>query len=340
MEQLRLLLIEDEATTRDAIRIALEDAFGFGVKIDCVANRNEALKRNLGDFALILCDLHFSDGQGQEMTFLQDLQRRGNTPVILVTDENVGHLVVEAIRKGATDYVVKTNDFLETLPVVVQKNLIMANIRKENERLRCELEKALQDVVEKNGQLETSLKMVEELAATDPLTNLYNRRYFSRMLDQAFGEALRYGVPLSCIMIDLDKFKQLNDTLGHQKGDELVMLAAQCIQDNLRKVDIAARYGGDEFVVLLPHTPANHAVVVADRIRNQFKPASKLQLKLENMVTMSMGVAELHRASMNKPELLISVADKALYAAKGKGRDCVFAFDAVSTIIPAAKIPA
>ena len=340
MEQLRLLLIEDDSQTRDAIRVALEDAFSFKVKVNCIADRAEALKQNLNEYELVLCDLHFTDGHGQGMTFLQDLQRRGNAPIVLVTDENVGHLVVEAIRKGATDYMVKTSDYLETIPMVVQKNLIMSNIRKENERLAAELEKALGDVVEKNTQLERSLKLVEELAATDPLTNLYNRRYFSRMLDQAFGEALRYGMPLSCIMIDLDKFKHLNDTLGHQKGDELVMLAAKCIGDNLRKVDIAARYGGDEFVLLLPHTPAANAVIVADRIRNQFKPESKASLHLDNMVTMSMGVAELSRASMNKPELLISMADKALYAAKGKGRDCVFAFDAASTIIPASKIPA
>ena len=310
------------------MRVAIEDAFGFGVSVVCVGDRAAALQMDLKSFELIICDLHANDGHGFE--FLVDVKRRCNTPIILVTDENVGHLVVESIRKGATDYVVKTPDYLEALPVVIQKNLVMANICKENESLRAELERVLQEVCEKNTQLERSLLLVEELAATDPLTNLFNRRYFSRMLGHCFGEARRYKMPLSCVMIDLDKFKQLNDTLGHQTGDELVILAAKAITDNLRKVDIAARYGGDEFIVLLPHTSAANAMIVAHRIRNQFKPASKLQFNLEVCATMSIGVAELTPQTMTEPEHLVLHADRGLYTAKANGRDCVCAYNQIA----------
>src|SRR6185437_5906133 len=100
-------------------------------------------------------------------------------------------------------YIVKTGDYLYTIPVVVQKNLIVAKIKRENEQLRTELERALQEVCDKNAQLERTLLKVEELAATDPLTGLYNRRHFAKVLDQLFAEAARYDKDLSCVMIDL-----------------------------------------------------------------------------------------------------------------------------------------
>ena len=106
----------------------------------------------------------------------------------------------------------------------------------ENESLRRELEQALlDDVRDKNAQLEKSLKRVEELAATDPLTGLYNRRHFARVLEQLFSESERYDTPLTCVMIDLDGYKQLNDSYGHAVGDQLLMLAGKIISANMRK---------------------------------------------------------------------------------------------------------
>ena len=95
-----------------------------------------------------------------------------------------------------------------------------------------------------NSQLEASLKQVEEMAATDPLTKLYNRRHFSRVLEQLFSEAQRYEKDLACLMIDMDGFKQINDQLGHQVGDQLLVLAGKVVGANLRRMDVAARYGG------------------------------------------------------------------------------------------------
>ena len=91
-----------------------------------------------------------------------------------------------------------------------------------------------------------ALKKLETMAATDPLTRLYNRRHFGRMIEQLFAEARRYDQDLSCVMIDLDGYKQLNDTYGHQVGDEVLVLAGKVISTNLRAMDVAARYGGDE----------------------------------------------------------------------------------------------
>ena len=165
----------------------------------------------------------------------------------------------------------KVGDYLFTIPLVVEKNLTVAKVKRENELLRQELEKALGEVRDKNVQLEQSLKRVEEVAATDPLTGLYNRRHFGKVLEQLFAEAQRYDKDLSCVMIDLDGYKQLNDTYGHQVGDQLLVVAGKVISANLRKMDVAARYGGDEFVLLLPHASADEAAGVAGRIRDEFR---------------------------------------------------------------------
>ena len=165
----------------------------------------EALKLDLGAFDLILTDFNLPDVTGMEL--LGNIRAKCSTPVIIVTGENVGQIAAEAIRKGAMDYVVKFGDYLFTIPLVVEKNLTVAKLYKENEKLRVELERALEEKRRKNAQLEESLKMVEELAATDALTGLNNRRHFNRVLDQMFAESDRMDSDLSCVMIDLDGYK-------------------------------------------------------------------------------------------------------------------------------------
>ena len=321
MEQLRILVIEDDVDQRDLIRETLEDCLDGEVRVTAVGTRHEALAQDLKSFDLILSDYNLPDATGLEI--LEDLRQRCSTPVIMVTGENVTQIAAEAIRKGATDYIVKAGDYLFTIPVVVQKNLIVAKIRRENEQLRTELEKALQDVCDKNALLERSLQKVEELAATDPLTGLYNRRHFAKVLEQLFAEAQRYGKDMSCVMIDLDKYKQLNDSLGHQMGDEILIMAGKVIGANMRRMDVAARYGGDEFVLLLPQASAVDAAAVAQRIRQEFKPASAALLKRTEGLSMSIGIGSISGNHPAHADQLVRFADQALYHSKEAGRDRV-----------------
>ncbi len=321
MERLKLLVIEDDLDQRELIAETLVDAFGAGAAVVAVESRCEALRQDLTSFDLILSDYNLPDGTGLDL--LADLKGRCTTPVIMVTGENVGQTAADAIRRGATDYIVKTGDYLFTIPLVVQKNLIVAKIKRENEMLRSELEKALRDVCDKNLQLEQSLAKVEELAATDPLTGLYNRRHFGRVVEQLFAEAQRFDKDLSCVMIDLDEYKKLNDSYGHQVGDELLMLAGRAISVNMRRMDVAARYGGDEFVLLLPQASASHAAGMAQRISQEYKLASALLLKATEGVSMSIGVGSVLGGRPAHAEQLIGMADAALYRAKQGGRDRV-----------------
>ena len=177
---------------------------------------------------------------------------------------------------------------------------------------------------------------VEQMAATDPLTGLYNRRHFGRQLDQMFSEAQRYNTDLSCVMIDLDGYKQLNDAHGHQLGDQLLVAAGKVIMANLRRMDIAARYGGDEFVLLLPHAQTSEAAGVVQRIREEYFAASAAILNRPEGVRMSVGIGSVLSAGATSADQLVASADRALYQAKGAGRDRIAIAEPVNPITPKA----
>jgi diguanylate cyclase (GGDEF)-like protein len=334
VEPIKLLIVEDDADQRDLICETLEDHFGQGT-VTAAESRAAAILHDPGSFDLILTDYNLSDACGMDL--LDEIRRRCATPVIMVTGENIGHIAAEAIRHGATDYVVKFGDYLNTIPLVVEKNLTVAKVKQENEQLREQIEHAMTQLKFKNAQLQESLQLMEQMASTDPLTSLYNRRHFSRVLDQLFAEAQRYDNDLSCVMIDLDSYKQLNDKYGHQVGDQLLVAAGKVITANLRRMDVAARYGGDEFILLLPRAQTTEATAVAQRIREQYFLASAGVLKQENGVRMSVGIGSMkgNRAGnggggitgVSSAEQLVAQADKALYRAKEAGRDRIAVAD-------------
>lgn len=172
-------------------------------------------------------------------------------------------------------------------------------------------------------QQQVLLSHAEVLAATDSLTGLYNRRQFFTLGAYELPRALSLNQQLSILAIDIDHFKQINDTHGHSIGDEILRSAAHIFQSNLRQQDILARLGGDEFVVLLPDTDVGEAALIADRIRFSIQKLSVRAMQLPLHVTVSIGVASLTEEVVDLDALLFR-SDKALYAAKGGGRDRVY----------------
>ena len=163
---------------------------------------------------------------------------------------------------------------------------------------------------------------LRELASREPLTGLYNRRHFNEMLERRFSEAVRYSTDLTCLMIDLDEFKAANDAFGHQVGDELLVLTAGTIVGQLRTADLAARYGGDEFIILLPQTDAENSRILAERMVERF--SRDVAERFPNVrVSMSMGIASLQLLEPKDAESLIRYADRALYDAKKQGKNCI-----------------
>ena len=162
------------------------------------------------------------------------------------------------------------------------------------------------------------------LSITDPLTGIYNRRYFDERFSREMMRAVRYKRALSLLMIDIDRFKTYNDTLGHLMGDVALKRVAGLLEQKLRRADILARYGGEEFVVLLPEIRCENARIVAEKLRGaveyeKFDGEEKLPSK---NVTISVGVASLPNNATSAYEL-IRLADEALYAAKEAGRNCI-----------------
>ena len=182
------------------------------------------------------------------------------------------------------------------------------------------------ETVRLNADLETRVQrrtqQLRELAARDSLTGLYNRRHFDEMLRRRFAESARYGGQLACVIADVDDFKRVNDCLGHQTGDEVLVLVAETIRQELRSADLAARIGGDEFVVLLPQTDAHNACILANRIRRAFFRVARGRFG-EQPVTLSVGVGCSNDPAVTDHRDLVRVADKGLYSAKNRGKNAV-----------------
>jgi len=163
---------------------------------------------------------------------------------------------------------------------------------------------------------------LEDLAMKDGLTGLINRRYFFiRGLDEV-KRTIRYKCPLSVIMLDIDLFKKINDSFGHEAGDKVLMYIASIMQRNIREVDIAARLGGEEFAILVPNTTAEDALVLAERLRHEIETTSSDSLAGKVNVTASIGVASFTE-EMTDLDALLRDADTAMYQAKSRGRNRV-----------------
>jgi len=170
------------------------------------------------------------------------------------------------------------------------------------------------------------LAEAEQRTMTDPLTGLYNRRSMESLMEREVALAERHQRPLSLVMIDLDHFKNINDTHGHAAGDHLLRSFADCVRMTLRKTDLAFRYGGDEFVIALPQTPLGQAQQVVQKLRQAFASVdfSSAITRLDQQPTLSIGLAERNLAwNILSLSSLISAADQALYDAKAANRNCV-----------------
>jgi diguanylate cyclase (GGDEF)-like protein len=174
---------------------------------------------------------------------------------------------------------------------------------------------------------EIRIKKLFEKAIRDPLTNLYNRYFLEEEGKREIERAKRYRYPVSLIMFDLDDFKRINDTYGHQEGDRVLVKFAKILKSKVRSTDMPVRYGGEEFIVLLPNTTPNEAIIVAERIRKVMEEVLFRFGSEEIRITVSAGIASCEPGECSL-ETLIYRADKALYSAKreGKNRVCVFSF--------------
>ncbi len=162
---------------------------------------------------------------------------------------------------------------------------------------------------------------LHRMAQTDGLTRVLNHTTVIKRLDEEFKRATRYKKDLSCLMVDLDHFKGINDLCGHQKGDKVLQRSAELITEHVREVDVVGRYGGDEFLVILPETPVDKATIVAERLINIFNELSSSDDPGQVFSTVSVGISGIPLAKAATSKDLISIVDKAMYKAKKAGRN-------------------
>lgn len=215
---------------------------------------------------------------------------------------------------------------------------VMANLEDENRALREELARTRAALERTRREVDLAMDTLREAAQTDVLTGLGNRRLLATVLDRMYAEAVRYGTDLSCMMIDMDGFKTVNDTLGHQRGDELLKMMGDVIRGCVRSSDVAARYGGDEFVVLLPRTTCSTAAALAARLSNAFQVSAGRLHRVGLRCGMSVGISSVQMSGPADGEHLLAHADNALYAAKagGKRRVMVCGPDGITAVEPEA----
>ena len=164
-------------------------------------------------------------------------------------------------------------------------------------------------------------EQAKKVAVTDALTGIANRSNMEMALTNEFERSKRYDAPLAVIFLDIDNFKVVNDTYGHQKGDEVLVAVASLLQKFCRTNDVAARYGGEEFLMLLPHSNAQGAFKIAERVREEVMKMTFFWKGSPFSVTISCGVAELNKDFMGNAEQLVAAGDRALYDAKNGGRN-------------------
>jgi two-component system, cell cycle response regulator len=240
------------------------------------------------------------------------LEKAGFRSIIVVPivhgDPQVGALLVRALRRSG-GFDPREVNFVQ---VVAEAGAIALE--------RVELFQSLQ----------RSNEELAHQAATDALTGLYNRRYFTRRFEQEHSRATRYNLPLSCLLLDIDNFKQLNDRFGHLAGDDVLRELAERLLNSTRAHDIVARYGGEEFVAVLPQTAGIGARVQAERLLARVSSQPFRGVPETERVTVSIGVAVFDHASGESPEQLLQRADEALYRAKHEGKNRVVIADAPS----------
>ena len=302
----RILVVDDN---RDNVEIIATRLRFRGYDIEEASDGAQALDlvhKNPPD--LMLLDVMLPDIDGYEIS----RRIKGDAslpfiPIILVTARDSTSDKVAGLDAGADDYLTKPINFPE----------LEARVRS---MLRI---KKLQD------EIELKNKELERLSISDGLTGLYNHRHIHALLNEEFERVDRTGERLTVAMFDLDRFKLVNDTHGHQAGDRVLEQMSDILRESAREIDRLGRYGGEEFMVLLPDTSIDDAEVFVERVRREVarRPFAIGDDREPLRMTISAGIATYPHGRIANPETLVRLADEALYTAKTSGRNRVVRFD-------------
>jgi len=306
-EPVRVLVVDDLPDNVEILRARLESR---GYAVATAANGEEALASVHADPPqVILCDVMMPGIDGYEVA--RRIKRDESLPfipIILVTALSDTENIVQGLNTGADDYIAKPYHFQEL------EARVRAMLRIK--RLQDELDRTIRE-------LEVANKRLKKLSITDGLTELFNHRHVHELLHEEFERSRRSQEPLAVVMIDLDRFKAVNDTYGHPTGDVVLYETARILKETAREIDMVGRYGGEEFIAILPNTDEEEAARFAERVRAAVEAHLFRDEQNELRMTCSSGVASFPAEGVETPEELLKNADEALYVAKESGRNRV-----------------
>jgi two-component system cell cycle response regulator len=298
----RILIIEDRPESVAWFAGALQPTH----EVSSVDTFEETLVRvKGGDYDLIVVSLGMRGFDGLRLcSQLRSLPEGRNVPILVVVSDGDRRKLTQALEMGVNDYLTRP----------VDKNELVARVRTQLRKKRYA------------DRLRHNVQLSLEMAITDQLTGLHNRRYMARHLDNLVVSARKTGKPLAFLIMDIDFFKSVNDTHGHDIGDEVLREFAQRIGANIRGIDLACRYGGEEFVVVMPDTDVAFAYSVAERLRKSIEttPIAISRAPGNLSITISIGIAS-SGGEGDTADALLHRADQALYRAKRTGRNRVVA---------------
>jgi two-component system cell cycle response regulator len=295
----RILVVDDRATSHERLVATLSKEHTVDVQTD----PNEALFHAAdANYDLMIVSLGLENFDGLRLcSQVRSLDRTRNIPILAIADAENNTRLVRALEIGVNDYLVRP----------IEKNELLARVRTQIRKKRY------------TERLRDNVQLSIEMAITDALTGLFNRRYMESHLDTLVEQAAARGKPLTVLVLDIDHFKAVNDTYGHDAGDDVLREFAIRIRKSIRGIDLACRCGGEEFVVVMPETDMAVATMVAERLRRRIagEPFLIQQGARAIEVTISIGIAALGRH--DSAAGILKRADQALYRAKREGRNRV-----------------
>ena len=316
--RLRVMVVDDDASMRVVLSAMLAHA---GHEVFLATNGREALEVALESQPhMMITDWLMPEMDGIELirTLRQTRVGRGMY-VLIVTCMGDEDKLVEAFENGVNDFMSKP----------LNQRVLTARLRAGQRviRLQQEVERDREEMRRFAAELAVTNRRLHDVALTDSLTGFANRRYAMDRMTEEWSSAKRHERPLSCMVIDIDEFKQVNDTYGHDIGDLVLRQVSASIKDALRGQDVIARMGGDEFIAICPDSRLTQAIACAERVRQAVEVVTIRTGMLQLRVSVSIGVAEL-ADEMKGSDALVKMADQGLYLAKQRGRNRVAAVQA------------
>ncbi len=335
-ESFSILLIDCDDERQLEIRREFALDKDHPTRLDVARTIPDALQKiRKNRYHLILADSSPPEGEDIADVLSELNRKKTKTPFILLVGAGEEARAHRALKAGASDYLIKKDGSLHDLPRrlwTLYRNFELTSHERE---LVGEITEDHQKLLEVNEKL-------REISIRDDLTGLYNHRYLQERLAEEFTRAVRYGYPISCLYVDLDHFREVNESLSHTVGDEILKEAAELLQQSCRLSDLVSRFGGEEFVVLLPHVDYQGAFELGERLCELFAEHTFLPESHRTSLTVSVGAAAFPDDYLKARTDLVNFAEQALFRAKAAGRNRVALYrdllPSISEVLPRLKI--